>query len=76
MDDEIDMRQVFLPPVGTGRWYEADPGRFHTSLSCAERGNGGDVREVFLEKAVKEGYTACGICAADLDHEFEPADYP
>lgn len=89
----IDDRVVYLSPAA-GPWYSSDPGRFHTSRSCAGRGirryrewreeprkhaDGAVdrlVREVYLEKAVKEGYTACGICAADLEHDFERADYP
>ena len=87
--EAVDDRTVFLSPAA-GPWYSSDPGRWHTSRSCAGRGirrwtshdgrkDAEDldrVREVFLEKAVKEGYIECSICAKDVDHGFEPADYP
>lgn len=86
---EVDDRTVFLSPAA-GPWYSSDPGRWHTSRTCAGRGmrryttydgrKGPEdlarVREVFLEKAVKEGFRPCGICAQDVQHGFVPADYP
>lgn len=77
---EVDMRTVFLSPVGSGMWYNSDPGVFHTSRSCAGRGypfrEEAPVKEVYLERAVKEGYSGCGICAKNVEHDFEPANYP
>lgn len=87
--DEIDDRKVFLSPAA-GPWYSSDPGRWHTSRTCAGRGirrwtsqdgrkDADDlelVREVYLERAVKEGFIECGTCAKDVEHDFEPADYP
>ena len=76
----IDERRVYLPPRGSGAWYNRDPGVFHTSESCGSRGTGfreeARTRLVFLERAVKEGYRPCGICATEIEHEFQPADYP
>lgn len=63
----VDDRTVYLAPRGSGHWYNKDPGRYHTSESCGGRGKGGPVREVFLERAVKEGYDACGICARGVE---------
>lgn len=86
---EIDERTVYLAPAA-GPWYASNPGRWHTPRSCAGRGipswtsrdgrkDAEDlerIREVFLEKAVKEGFRPCRICAMDVEHGFEPADYP
>lgn len=85
MKQEVDTRTVFLSPAA-GPWYVSDPGRFHSSKSCAGRGmwhrhqdkesweqkDLSTVREVYLEKAVKEGYAACGICASNIEYDFEP----
>lgn len=60
---DVDDRRVYLPPSASS-WNLAN---YHTKASCAGRGFGGPVREVFLEKAVKEGHTACGICAKDVE---------
>lgn len=86
---QIDDRTVYLSPAA-GPWYASDPGRWHSSRSCAGRGirrwteddgrktpaDLDRVKEVYLEKAVKEGFRPCGICAEDVEHGFEPADYP
>lgn len=86
---EIDDRTVYLSPAA-GDGLQSDPGSFHTSESCAGRGmfhrhqdkrrfepkDLSTVREVYLEKAVKEGFSNCGICAADVEHDFEAANYP
>lgn len=65
-DDEVDTRHVYLAPAATP--YD---GKFHTSESCAGRGDGGPVRETHLEKVVKEGYERCGICAKTVTLEAE-----
>lgn len=75
----VDTRRVWLSPASVGDWKMTTPGVFHTSPACASRGyrNGGPgpVR-VYLERAAKEGFEPCGICAAEIDHDFEAASYP
>lgn len=61
--DDVDDRRVYLPPAASP-WNLA---HYHTKASCAARGFGGPVREVFLETAVKEGHSACGICANGVE---------
>jgi len=63
VDPVIDDRRVYLPPSAS----PSTDVRYHSRASCAGRGGGGDVREVFLERAAKEEFEPCAICAQGVE---------
>lgn len=60
LHDVLDDRRVFVPASGRRSAH------YHAVESCAARGRG-RADEVLLERAAKEGFDSCGICADEME---------
>lgn len=59
----VDPRTVWLPPSAGETPDDGREVAYHTSRECAGGGAEGEPEEVLLEKATKEGFRPCIVCA-------------